>query len=216
MEQPKQQIKNLNKGNRRPKGRRSAPKTENRLTGKKEPYAFIFKDPSLGELPILNSSRGWWVDPVKVQKLVDAYKFYATDDQACYYAGITATQLMDFQKLHPEFYRIKHLAKQDPALRAKKTVFAKVDKDVETARWLLTRLEKETFSPRVENTGPDGRDLFDGMTEEYKKLINEIRDAKRAENKNKEHAGKQPAGDVDTGQGGDRDETASTQPEPSG
>lgn len=175
---------------------------ELRMTGKKEPYAYTFKDPNLGELPILNSSNAWWLDAVKLNKLVDAYKFHATDDQACYYAGISKTQLLYFQELHPDFYRIKDAVKQDANLRARKRVIGDIDKDTSNAWKWLERTEKDIFSPRVEAAGLNGRDLFDGVTAELKALTEGIRKRQRDEKytgeQNTDHpdAGPDGAGDV--------------------
>ena len=197
MEKPTQKIK-LTPGNRRPKGRRSAPKTEARQTGKEEQFAYTFKDEHLGEMPVLNSANAWWLDSGKVQKLIDAYKFYATDDQACFYAGITSDQLEYFQKLHPDFYGIKHAAKQRPTLQAKQTVVNQIEKNPEGARWWLERIEKDSFSTRQEQTGRDGRDLYDGLSERLLALGEEIRQY-GSETKTKEHARTDDAGDDDAG-----------------
>lgn len=158
MEKPK--GVNFKDNNTKPRGRRSAPKSEERMTGKNDPYAYIFKDPTLGELKVLNSSNAWWLDSVKLQKLIDSYKLYATDDQACFYAGITTNQLEYFQKLHPDFYGIKHACKQYPNLSAKKKVVGDIEKSTETAKWWLERTEKDTFSTRQEQTAKDGQPLF--------------------------------------------------------
>lgn len=201
----------LNSGNTKPKGKRSAPKSEDRKTGKKDPHAYIFKDANLGEMPVLNSANAWWIDQAKLTKLVDAYKFYATDDQACFYAGISLTQLSYFQELHPDFYRIKHLAKQDPGLRAKKTIVTSLDKDRDTARWWTERTEKE-FNPKLENTN-GGKDLYDGLTKEIKDLGEQLRNNK---NDNKPDTTEKHASTENTGGApnaepdGDRNDTAPT------
>lgn len=194
---PQQVQFRINGGNRKPKGKRSAPKTENRLTGKKEPYAYIFSDPAIGEMPVLSTANAWWADATKVKKLVDAYKFYATDDQACYYAGINMGQLRYFQDMHPDFFMIKHAAKQDPTLRAKKTIVEAIGKSDDMARWWVERLEKDTFSTRQENTGPNGRDLYDGLTQEIKQIGEALR-----QEPDEEHPDKPAPADANAGQGG--------------
>lgn len=209
MEEPKHI--NFKDNNTRPKGRRSAPKAEDRQTGKPEPYAYTFEDANLGTMPVLNSANGWWAGTEgarKLTKLVDAYKFYATDDQACYYAGITTGQLQYFQELHPNFFGIKHAAKQSPALLAKKKLIGDIEKDGDVARWFLERAEKETFSPRVENAGANGRDLFDGLSQEIRQLGEALRNEDATDSK--EHPGVAPTGDAHAGPGGAGDATAPT------
>jgi hypothetical protein len=150
---------------------------EARLTGKENPIAYHFSDPRVGEFDVLNSSRGWWVKPdgrVKLQKLVDAYSYYFTDDEAISYAGISMEQLKYFQELHPDFYTIKHCAKRQPDMGAKKVLVAHAIKDVNWSAWWLSRTQKDTFSTRVEATSANGRDLYDGLSQEIRKLGEEL------------------------------------------
>lgn len=170
-------------------------------------YAYTWKDAKLGELKVLNTANAWWLNEQKLHDLIAAYKFYATDDQACYYAGINLGQLKYFQSLHPDFFAIKHAAKQDPNLRAKKTIVAEVEKNPDTAKWWLERTEKESFSSRVESTGANGRDLYDGLTQEIRELGEKVIHGGDDE----KHAGESPAGDADAGSDG-----AGHAPEPAG
>jgi hypothetical protein len=205
MEVPQQIKIKTTPGNRKQKGKRSAPKGEDRMTGKKEPYAYTFKDKSLGELPILNSANAWWLDMAKVYALVNAYKVYATDQQACYYAGISMTQLQYFQDLHPDFYIIKHTAKQDPNLRAKQTIIKHLDKDPAVAKWWLEVTEPNTFKKK-EAEGESARDLFDKMTVELKQFTESVRFIEK-DGEYKEHISESSIGDDDARPGGDGDET---------
>lgn len=209
MEQPqlkKPGIK-LTPGNRTQKGRRSAPKAEDRVIAKgKDPIAYHFSDPRVGGFDVLNSDNGWWVEAdhqgrVKLQKLVDAYCFYMTDDEATSYSGITLGQLRYFQELHPAFFSIKHAAKTQPDMHAKKTIVGKLQTDPSWAAWWLERTQKDTFSTRQEQTGANGRDLFDGMTEDYKKLTEDLENEYSDEEE--EHTGGAASGDTDAEPGGD-------------
>lgn len=220
MEVPQQNQKekkiHFRTGDRRQKGRRSLPIAENRKTGKKEPYAYTFKDRHLGELKVLSSANAWWDDDgVKLQLLINAYKFYATDEQACYYAGISMTQLKYFQELHPGFYPIKHACKQSPNILARKTIVDRVSKDPDLARWWLERTEKDAFSSRQENTGAGGRDLFEQASQELKSLGEKLRNIEQPDDDtgdNKGTAEKHPAaeqpGHADAGPDGHGDEAA--------
>lgn len=182
-----------------------------RQTGQEEPYAYIFKDANLGELQVLNTANAWWLDRQKLTKLVDAYKFYATDDQACFYAGISIGQLKYFQTLHPDFYTIKHLAKQDPGLRAKKTIVKSLETDKETAKWWTERTEKE-FNPKVEQTGT-GRDLFDGLTKEIKELGEQLRNSNydKPSDTTEEYSSGEDTGGASTGPDGDTDDATAAE-----
>lgn len=215
MGEPWIQFKNNN--NTKQRGRRSRPKAEARQTGKEEPYAYTFKDPNAGEIQILNTANAWWIDQQKLTRLVDAYKFYATDDQACFYAGITLGQLRYFQEQHPDFFSIKHAAKQDPNLRAKKTIVKNIDSDKDTARWWLERTEKDTFNTRNEVTGAGGRDLYDGVTSQLKGLIEVLQNGdNESKATGEEHPSDNATGDANAGQDGLRNETTPTGNEPKG
>lgn len=184
-----------------------------RQTGKEEPYAYVFKDANLGEMPVVNTANAWWVDSQKLNKLVDAYKFYATDDQACFYAGISIGQLKYFQELHPDFLAIKHAAKQEPTLRAKRTIVKTLDSDNETAKWWAERVEKGDFSTRTENVGPGGKDIYDNLTKEIKELGEKLRNNLNDDTNDttEEHASGQTGGDTNTEPQGDRHDTAITE-----
>ena len=183
---------------------------EARQTGKQSPIAYRFRDPRVGEMDVLNSANGWWIGVeggIKLQKLVDAYCFYYTDDEAISYAGISERQLKYFQELHPDFYPIKHAAKRQPDMHAKKKIVEQAGKDVSWAAWWLSRTQKETFSTRVEATGANGRDLFDGMAQEIRKLGEELRNEPYDDDDEK-HPGTLDAGHPDAGPVGTGDEAS--------
>lgn len=202
----------LTPGNTKQKGRRSAPKAEERQTGKDEPYAYTFSDPRVGELKVLNSSNAWWIGidgAVKLQKLVDAYCFFMTDDEAISYAGISKMKLEYFQRLHPDFYGIKHLAKSQPDIHAKKVLVDAVKKDTHWAAWWISRTQKNIFSTRSEVTGENGRDLYDGLASEIRTLGEELRKDERY-GLTQEHSSEHAPGNITTGGNGDRPETEAT------
>jgi hypothetical protein len=215
---PKVQMK---PGNRRNKGRKSAPKAEERMTGKDNPIAYRFNHPSIPgeELDVLNSSRGWWASEdgrVKLYRLVDAFCFYYTDLEAIAYAGISLEQLKYFQELHPDFYTIKGLAKSTPDRHAKKKIVEDINHNVSTAQWWLERTQKDTFSTRQEQTGANGRDLYEGLSEDIRQMGEELRNDKNNDNPNttKKHAGEPEAGNPDAGQGGAGHEASPTEAQP--
>jgi len=185
-----------------PKSLRIAPKAEERQTGKANPYAYEFSYKGK-KFDVLSTANGWWGKEdgkVKLHKLVTAYEFYFTDDQACSYAEISSEQLQYFQELHPDFYRIKHAAKQSPNQIAKKKIVGELDKDKELSKWWLEKTEKETFSPRIEATVANGRDLVDGLTQQVRQMGENLR-AELINNKNNEkHTSGSPTGDINAEQ----------------
>ncbi len=213
MEEPQQTQPNikLTPGNRTIKGRRSKPMAEVRQTGKADPIAYIFDDPEAGvAFEVLNSANAWWVKPaegnkdsgrVKLQKLVNAYKNYYTDEEAINYANISMDQLKYFQKLHPDFYTIKHGAKRRPDMTSKVTIVNQLGKDPHWAAWWLSRTQKDTFSTRIEATGANGRDLIDGLTQQVREMLEDDEEENDDDNnQDQEHAGVDDAGNSDAGQ----------------
>lgn len=204
MEEPtlKKTIK-LTPGNRKQKGRRSEPK--NRVIGKKnQDSGYEYKDKNIGVFRVLPTDNGWWKDPTKLTILISAYKMYGTDAQACYSAGITERQLEYFQKLHPQFCGIKHLCKEDLKLRAKQKIAKKIadGDDVELCKWMLEKTEKENYSSRTEQTGPNGRELYNPEIDQVAKLV-----AVMKSKYDEEHTGDTESGNTDAESRGDGSDT---------
>lgn len=179
-------------------------KPEERVTGKENPYAYTIKDVAFGEFKVLNTANAWWIDRAKVQRLIDAYKIDANNEEACAYSGITITQLKYFQTLHQEFYTIKDACRQLLGLQAKQALATKVKSGV-SAEWYLERRRKDEYSLRVENTGADGRDLFEQLSEKYNKLNKELLNDNNGQttNNNEEHPSDSEARNDNAKQGGD-------------
>jgi len=193
------------------KGRRSGKKIDlgDRQTGKESEFAYVIKDKAFPDFYVLNTANGWWSDMGKVQRLIDAYKIDANDDEACVYAGISIEQLRYFKDLHNDFSQVKRACYQIQGIKAKKALAEKVQFNPE---WYLTRKRKEEYSPRQEITGGDGRELFDNLTKEIKDLGEELRgeqnnDDQGETTKEEEHFGGDITGDIDAGQGGGGNET---------
>jgi len=96
--------------------------------------------------------------PETLDLLRQAFLFGATDEEACAFAKIGKSTLYDYQNAHPEFSEQKDQWKEDPILKAKKTVVDSLD-DTKNAQWYLERKKKDEFSPRSEVTGKDGKEL---------------------------------------------------------
>lgn len=144
---------------------------EERQTGKEEVYAYTLREPAFGELQILNSANAWWLDRLKVQKLIDAYKIDATDEQAMFYAGISKGQFEYFKKLHPDFSGVKEACGQHLGLLAKMAIAKEIEHNQEgRPSWYLERIEKNRYSTRTEHTGADGKNLIPLSEEQESKI----------------------------------------------
>jgi len=133
-------------------------KPEERQTGKETIYAYEINDKAFGIFKALNTANGWWLDRIKLDNLISAYKIDCTDEEACAYAGISLAQYKYFKELHPEFSDVKSACKQLPFLKARKTINEGLN-EVENARWYMERKKKSEFSARTELSGPEGEGL---------------------------------------------------------
>jgi len=115
----------------------------------KEKYAYTIKDKNFGEFKVLNSANAWWLESIKVERLIEVFKLDGTIEEARFYAGITEIQWKYFVKLHPEFYTIKEIISQYPALKARKEVVEGID-DFDKGLKYLERKRKKEWSPRIE------------------------------------------------------------------
>ena len=99
---------------------------------------------------------------ITLKKLEEGFLNDFTDEQACFFAGISTQTLYTYQKENPDFLERKQLMKENIKMKAKLKVSAVIDseEDAETAKWYLARKAKnEGFSERTELTGADGKDL---------------------------------------------------------
>lgn len=188
---------------KRPKGKRSLPKdATERQTGKPDPYAYTIKDKAFGEFKVLSTANAWWAEMGKVENLLDAYKIDANDDEACFYAGISIEQLRYFKELHSDFSRIKHACGQNLGLVAKEQFAKQVEKGDYALQYLRMKRKDEGYTERTEQTGANGRDLFDGLTNEIKELGESLRSEIPNDNETEKHTDDTSANDTDAGADG--------------
>ena len=93
-----------------------------------------------------------------IRKLEEIFALGGTDLEACLFADISKSTLYDYQVLHPEFVERKEKLKEEPILKARRTVVGALDQP-NMALSYLERKKKDEFSMRVENTGKDGTPL---------------------------------------------------------
>lgn len=87
--------------------------------------------------------------------LKNAFLMGCSDREACLVAEIDPDTLYEYQKRNPEYAEQKAMWKDNPTVKARKTVYESLD-DKKTARWYLERKKKKEFSTRSELTGEDG------------------------------------------------------------
>lgn len=95
--------------------------------------------------------------PETIAKLEVAFSVGATDNEACFVAGITKTTLYEYCKDHPEFTDRKESLKDMPIYQARANVAQAIEqKDKTISTWYLERKKKIEFSQRSEHTGAEG------------------------------------------------------------
>lgn len=148
------------------------PPVKERQTGKKEKYAYTVKDKNFPDFKVLNSANAWWLDRVKVENIITAYKIDATDEEARTYAGISEEQLKYFKELHPDFYQVKEACKQIPFLKARQRIIKDIEVNGDLALKYMERKKKDEFSPRHELVGSGGGPI----QMSYEKRLKEMRE----------------------------------------
>lgn len=129
-------------------GPRSLPKAiTERQTGKVEVYAYTIKDAAFGEFNVLNTANAWWLDNLKVNKLIDAFKFDCSVGEAMYYAGITRGQWEYFNQLHPDFSGVEQAAREHLGLIARRNFAKRMENgDAAAVDMYLKKKHKLEFS----------------------------------------------------------------------
>lgn len=98
--------------------------------------------------------------PDTLNKLEEVFALGGSDLEACFYAGISRQTLYNYQHDHPEFVERKEELKEQPILKARRSVLNGIQDDPELALRFLERRKKAEFSLRTEITGEDGKPLI--------------------------------------------------------
>jgi hypothetical protein len=69
--------------------------------------AYVITDPNFGAFEVYESANAWWMDRVKVNNLIKAFKAGYSIKNARYFAGISEEQWKYFVAVHPHFYPVK-------------------------------------------------------------------------------------------------------------
>lgn len=90
------------------------------------------------------------VDELTLHKLEEVFALGGTDKEACIYANISPSTLYNYQNANPNFLERKELLKQQPVLKARRTINDALEGDIQTARWYVERRDKD-FHPKSES-----------------------------------------------------------------
>ena len=86
-----------------------------------------------------------------VKKLLDAFSYSFTDQEACLYANISTKTLYNYCEKYPEFLQQKEDLKKQPNIKAKMNWIAKIkDKDYQASKEWLERKSRDEFSLKTE------------------------------------------------------------------
>lgn len=107
-------------------------------------------------------------------KLKIAFQVGATDEEACRHAGISKNALISHIERHPEYKEEKEALKESSVLKARVKIFNSIDKDVNTARWILEKKRRKEFGNKLYI---DGSILTGEMDEEDRKRVQQIAEA---------------------------------------
>lgn len=84
-------------------------------------------------------------EPV-LERLREAFCMGCTDNEACLFADISPDMLYKYQRLNPEYIKLKNLLKDTPILMARTTVVRGLKNDHNLALKFLERKKKDEFS----------------------------------------------------------------------
>lgn len=123
-------------------------------------------------LPDKPAKRKWgrptaWTDEVN-DKIKNAFLFGFNNIEACAFAEISEETLYKRLGEDEDFSKKVKLWKQNPFLKAKATVYGKLN-EPDTAKWYLERRRKDEFGTRTEVTGAEGKDLIPSLIEKLDK-----------------------------------------------
>jgi hypothetical protein len=93
----------------------------------------------------------------KAKKLEQAASIGCNQKEMAAYAEISPKTLRRWMEKHEDLCRRIEQKKQKPILKAKKTIYEKLDDSFQNALKYLERKKPEEFSKRMEHTGPEGQ-----------------------------------------------------------
>ncbi len=108
-----------------------------------------------------------------IKKLLDAFSYSFTDEEACLYADISPKTLYTYCEKRPEFTQQKEALKKKPNLKAKMNLLKDINnQNVDTSKWWLERKSKNEFSTKKITDNTTKTEL--SISEEWSALLNDI------------------------------------------
>lgn len=98
--------------------------------------------------------------PATISKLEEAFLWGCNDAEACLFAGISMAAFYRYIDMNPDFKEKRDLLKENPALKARKTVLDNLQSDARLAFDYLCKKKKDEFGDRKELTGLNGNPLI--------------------------------------------------------
>ncbi len=104
------------------------------------------------------------ITPQALDRLCTAFSYAFTDEEACAYAGISASSLYRYCDKNPRFRQRKEGLKMWPTIHAKMHIGDAIDSgNLKLSRWWLERKDPE-FSKRRRNTNTVEPNSIAGLT----------------------------------------------------
>lgn len=119
--------------------------------------AYVIEDVVLAApFEVYTTANAWWMDRVKVERLMSAFKSDLTIMEACISAGITYDQYKYFNKVHPEFSTVKERCASALPMIAKRGLVNDLadPKAWRSRQWYLERRQPETYGNQKANDVP--------------------------------------------------------------
>lgn len=111
-----------------------------------------------------NAGRPSVITEKVLSKLEQGFSYDYTDEEACFYAGISPEALYAYQLKNPEFTKRKFMLKSMPVLAAKQTVAKQARKSYGNSIDYLKRKRKNEFGDALDLTSA-GKQLGDNTKE---------------------------------------------------
>ena len=119
----------------------------------------------------------WWKDNNKLVKLEQAFGWGATDEEAVFYAEISADQLYYCSReINPDFQVRKESLKKNPVLLARKSVVEAIPKDSDLALRYLERKASDEFATKSKQE--HGGEVISALVDMLKKIKDEKKSSK--------------------------------------
>lgn len=111
--------------------------------------AYMYEEKWIPSFPVRKSANAWWMDRVKIQFLIQAFKRGFNVQQACQFTGITLAQYKYFVKKHPEYLEAEEACTLTMTIHAKNNLYELLKKgDGRTTRYIAERLMPEKYALR--------------------------------------------------------------------